>query len=139
MRYSIYPKGKVYAVITFIKFIKETAMKKLILALGVALLSSSALATTEHHMMAHSPATDAYMQSMGTMHAEMMKGIAQQDPDVAFAAGMLPHHQGAVAMAEVELKYGKDPELRQLAQNIIKAQQAEIEFMQKWLEKHTQP
>jgi len=53
-----------------------------------------------------------------------------------YAAGMLPHHIGAVKMAEVELKYGKDPEMRKLAENIINAQQAEIEQMQKWLEAH---
>ena len=51
-------------------------------------------------------------------------------------AGMLPHHIGAVKMAEVELKYGKDPEMRKLAENIINAQQAEIEQMQKWLKVH---
>ena len=39
---------------------------------------------------------------------------------------MLPHHIGAGKMAEVELKYGKDPEMRKLAENIINAQQAEI-------------
>ena len=49
---------------------------------------------------------------------------------------MLPHHIGAVKMAEVELKYGKDPEMRKLAENIINAQQAEIEQMQKWLKAH---
>ena len=37
---------------------------------------------------------------------------------------------------EVELKYGKDPEMRKLAENIINAQQAEIEQMQKWLKVH---
>ncbi|MFC2484438.1 MAG: DUF305 domain-containing protein, partial [Haemophilus parainfluenzae] len=52
------------------------------------------------------------------------------------AAGMLPHHIGAVKMAEVELKYGKDPEMRKLAENIINAQKAEIEQMQKWLKVH---
>ncbi|MDU1535376.1 MAG: DUF305 domain-containing protein, partial [Neisseria sp.] len=59
-----------------------------------------------------------------------------KDPDVAFAAGMLPHHIGAVKMAEVELKYGKDPEMRKLAEDIINTQQAEIEQMQKWLKAH---
>ncbi|MFC0323121.1 DUF305 domain-containing protein [Gallibacterium melopsittaci] len=112
-------------------------MKKVLLTLGLAVLSTTVSAETmQHHHQG--PATEAYMQSMGAMHDAMMKGIEHQDPDVAFAAGMLPHHQGAVSMAEVELKYGKDPELRQLAQNIIKAQQAEIEFMQKWLAKHAE-
>ena len=76
------------------------------------------------------------MQGMNQMHQDMMAAIQYQDPDVAFAAGMLPHHIGAVKMAEVELKYGKDPEMRKLAENIINAQQAEIEQMQKWLKAH---
>ena len=39
-------------------------------------------------------------------------------------------------MAETELKYGKDPEMRKLAQDIIKAQKGEIEQMNKWLDNH---
>ena len=76
------------------------------------------------------------MQGMNQMHQDMMAAAQYKDPDVAFAAGMLPHHIGAVKMAEVELKYGKDPEMRKLAENIINAQQAEIEQMQKWLKAH---
>ena len=76
------------------------------------------------------------MQGMNQMHQDMMAAAQYKDPDVAFAAGMLPHHIGAVKMAEVELKYGKDPEMRKLAEDIINAQQAEIEQMQKWLKAH---
>ena len=76
------------------------------------------------------------MQGMDQMNQDMMAAAQYKDPDVAFAAGMLPHHIGAVKMAEVELKYGKDPEMRKLAENIINAQQAEIEQMQKWLKAH---
>ena len=76
------------------------------------------------------------MQGMNQMHQDMMTAAQYKDPDVAFAAGMLPHHIGAVKMAEVELKYGKDPEMRKLAENIINAQQAEIEQMQEWLKVH---
>jgi uncharacterized protein (DUF305 family) len=42
---------------------------------------------------------------------------------------MIPHHQGAVDMAKVELLYGKDPALRRLAQEIIVNQEQEIEVM----------
>ena len=76
------------------------------------------------------------MQGMDQMNQDMMAAAQYKDPDVAFAAGMLPHHIGAVKMAEVELKYGKDPEMRKLAEDIINAQQAEIEQMQKWLKAH---
>ncbi len=58
------------------------------------------------------------------------------DADKDFVAGMIPHHQGAVDMAKVELQYGKDRQLRRLARNIIAAQQKEIAFMSAWQAKH---
>lgn len=75
----------------------------------------------------------AYAQSMQAMHDEMMLGITDPNSDMAFTRGMLPHHKGAVSMAEVQLQYGKDPEMRQLAQEIIDAQQPEIKQMQNWI------
>ena len=78
----------------------------------------------------------AYAQGMDAMHGEMMLGITDPNPDMAFARGMLPHHVGAVDMAEVQLKYGKDAEMRKLAQAIIDAQQAEIKQMQNWIAKN---
>jgi uncharacterized protein (DUF305 family) len=77
-----------------------------------------------------------YMQSMGGMKDDMHSGVMSNDPDVAFAKGMLPHHQGAVDMARIQLKYGKDPEMRALAENIIKAQDAEMAQMKAWLKAH---
>ena len=71
------------------------------------------------------------------MHDDMMQGILSEDADMAFAKGMLPHHEGAVAMAEVQLKYGKNEEMRKLAQEIIDAQKAEIDLMQNWINEHS--
>lgn len=70
----------------------------------------------------------------------MMKGMQGTaytgNVDQDFVAHMTPHHQGAVDMAEVELKYGKDPQLKRLARNIISSQRKEIEFMKQWQAKH---
>lgn len=77
-----------------------------------------------------------YMQSMNTMHEQMMSASHIANPDVAFATGMIAHHQGAIDMAKIQLKYGKDSEMRALAENIIKAQQIEITQTQTWLSKH---
>lgn len=81
-------------------------------------------------MAAH---TNEYMQSMSTMHDAMMTAATKANADVAFVDGMIPHHQGAIEMAKTQLKYGKDATMRKLAQDIIDAQQTEIEFMQNWL------
>ena len=77
----------------------------------------------------------AYTAGMQAMHDDMMTGIANPVPDMAFARGMLPHHRGAVDMAMVQLQYGTDKEMRKLAQNIIDAQQPEIIWLQEWIAK----
>jgi uncharacterized protein (DUF305 family) len=70
----------------------------------------------------------------------MMSGMSDiqytGDADHDFVAHMIPHHEGAVAMAKVELKYGKDAKLRALAKEIIASQDKEIAFMKQWLATH---
>ncbi len=78
----------------------------------------------------------AMMDGMGRMNRAMRAVPMTGDPDRDFVAMMIPHHQGAISMAEVELRYGHDPALRRLADAIIAAQRKEIATMRRW---HPQP
>ena len=71
--------------------------------------------------------------SMDKMHMAMRTIKPCGNSDVDFVRLMLPHHQAAIDMAKTELLYGKDPQMRRLAQEIITDQQSEIELMERWL------
>jgi uncharacterized protein (DUF305 family) len=76
-----------------------------------------------------------YEKANETMHHNMMVNLTGNS-DVDFVRGMIPHHQGAIDMAKVELQYGKDAEIKKLAKDIIAAQEKEIAMMQDWLKKN---
>jgi len=71
----------------------------------------------------------------------MMKNIDSMkmtgDMDRDFATMMKIHHQGAIDMAQTELKSGKDAKMRAMAKRIIEAQQKEIKEFDQWLGKRT--
>jgi uncharacterized protein (DUF305 family) len=83
------------------------------------------------------PSTKGYRDAMTKMDQGMSVPYTG-DADRDFVAGMIPHHQGAVDMAVVELKYGKDPAMKRLARSIVADQRKEIALMQQWQAKHAQ-
>ncbi len=82
------------------------------------------------------PADKAFIGAMHDMMVGMHRSMPTGDTDRDFVRLMLPHHQSAVDMAKTELQYGRDPELKTLAQAIVDDQQREIALMKAWEDKH---
>lgn len=118
------------------------------LALAMLALPAMALAQDTSHsqhdmstmeaMPRMDGAAKAYMDGMEKMSRDM-NGAMTGDADSDFVRMMIPHHQGAIDMAKIQLQYGKDPELRKLSEAIVSAQESEITFMKGWLDKHPAP
>jgi uncharacterized protein (DUF305 family) len=110
------------------------------LILAAAIVAALPLATiAQDPHAAHGSAdpsgavVDAFRQANDKMMQDMMVEPTG-DADLDFVRMMIPHHQGAIDMAKIELEYGKDPLLREMAQQIIDAQEAEIAAFRKWLD-----
>jgi uncharacterized protein (DUF305 family) len=78
------------------------------------------------------PADVALVASMATMNQKMSAAKLDGNADHDLVAMMIPHHEGAIGMCRVELRYGKDPRVLALCRGIIAAQQHEIVAMQHW-------
>ena len=122
------------------RFLTVTALG-LALALPLAVTAHAEAAMEGHsgHAMSATadaaPSTTAYIDANAKMHAAMAIDFTG-NADVDFVRGMIGHHQGAIDMAKIVLENGADPEVRKLAQNVIAAQTAEIDWMQTWLAAH---
>jgi uncharacterized protein (DUF305 family) len=107
---------------------------KILTRLLVTVVASSVVASTMIQAQSSvDPDWSELMASMDKMRMAMGATKPSGNNDVDFVRLMLPHHQAAIDMAKTQLLYGKDPQMRGLAQNIITAQQSEIELMQRWL------
>lgn len=110
----------------FLRSRGSAAGAALLLGLGAGLLGNCVAGA----------ATDSFASLMSAAMDRMDRAMMVQpsgDPDRDFAAMMIPHHLGAIDMATLELRYGRDPVLRRLAQGIVIEQQQEIVVMRQAL------
>lgn len=98
-------------------------LSRLMLALGLLTAAPVVLAAASGNNVAAalSAATQKMYRDMTAVHGS--------DTDRAFAQMMIPHHQGAVDMAKIEMAHGRDPRLRHMAQDMITHQQQQIGMM----------
>lgn len=99
-------------------------------------------ASMQSHLDMMAEGTDearaALIQTMEPMHSDMMRGMTAAEFETAFVCSMIPHHQGAVEMAQVAQQFSTEPWIQMFAQEIISAQQVEIAEMQAWLSRRAQ-
>ena len=81
------------------------------------------------------PSSLAFQGVNAKMHQAMDISFTG-NADVDFVRGMIPHHEGAIDMAKTVLAFGKSAEVKKLAEDIIKAQEGEIAWMNEWLKKN---
>jgi uncharacterized protein (DUF305 family) len=81
---------------------------------------------------AGSPSTAAFLAANEKMHREMALQFTG-DADRDFAAAMIPHHEGAIDMARIQIQYGRDPDMRRLAEAVIREQEREIAELRAFL------
>jgi uncharacterized protein (DUF305 family) len=114
------------------KYMAVHFVRRLMLATGLAIAAAFVLPARAQTMApavaAEAPFVTENNAAMGKMMADMnVKPSGDADRD--FVAMMIPHHQGAIAMAQALLRYGHNEQLRRLAQEIIVTQQQEIAIM----------
>ena len=70
---------------------------------------------------------------MKQMDSQMMKAMRIPNKDAAFLKGMIAHHEGAIQMAEDEIRNGQNPAAKRIAQKILVEQKVQVQKMQRIL------
>jgi len=126
-----------------------STLKKILLAATAAAMLATTLveslpaqsAQAKHKMeaaptQADDPASAGYQAALNKMRGELVAMHYTGNADVDFVHVAVPNNRAAIDMAMVLLDYGKDPQLRKMAQNIITTQTKEIDEMENWLATH---
>ena len=95
---------------------------------SISFAAAMALGAAAHAAVPQSGFASAMNIAMERMMSDMHVPPTG-DPDRDFVAMMIPHHQGAIDMAVAQIQYGRDPQLKRIAQEIIVEQQIEIAAM----------
>ena len=122
---------------------KALTIGAVVLAIGV----SAAVAQTQGmdmqkmmQMMTPTPNDPPSTKDFKQAHMKMMKDMHMDfsgNADVDFAKSMMKHHEGGIEMAKLQLKHGKDPEMRKKAEKLIKEQGQDNKDFQAWLKKNS--
>ncbi|ULB11283.1 DUF305 domain-containing protein [Cereibacter azotoformans] len=83
-------------------------------------------------------ASEGFGAVMQKMQGAMMMAMAIGDPDLVFACGMIPHHQGAISIVRTVQQHGKDQTIKAMAQKMIDDQTQEIKELTDWIGQHGQ-
>jgi hypothetical protein len=122
---------------SFSRYLMAAALSSALFIVGTAFLASHQLPPITDPDICATPVTgiraeapflienSAAMRKM--MHDMVVRPTGDVDAD--FVAMMVPHHQGAIDMALAVLRYGRNPQIRRLAQEIIVTQRQEIAVM----------
>ncbi|HEY3537884.1 MAG TPA: DUF305 domain-containing protein [Trinickia sp.] len=103
---------------------KKTALLAAALALGSAAFAAGKFTASSEE--------SAFLAENDRAMTRMMEGMSVKpagDVDRDFVQTMIPHHQGAIDMAQAELRHGRNEQLRRIAQEIVVEQQQEIVAM----------
>lgn len=90
-------------------------------------------------MMMPAPNDPTSTKDFKQAHMNMMKDMNMEftgNADVDFAKSMIKHHEGGIEMARLQLKHGKDPEMRKKAEKLIKEQGQDNKDFQAWQKAH---
>jgi uncharacterized protein (DUF305 family) len=104
-------------------------------SLGLYAVAADCAATiTPANTAAQQKKMHGMMQQMNQMKTRMVQMLGGSDAyyDLRFIEMMIPHHEGAIAMAQDALKDSQHPEVKEMAQKIIDSQQKEIEQLKAW-------